>query len=293
MSDKKIGFIGYGAMAVHMGTNLQKAGYDVVAFTPSGKAAGKPSNVPMLPSPRAVAEQVDIIILCVPDDHAENKTLEGDNGLLAGLRKGQLILDTSTVSPLQADYLARLAQERGVQIMDAPMSGSTPEAERGELIMLVGGDEATFKRAQPILDIIGRLSIHTGASGSASRLKLVVNGVMGATLNVIAEGVAYGLSEGLDRDTLLAALQEVAVVSPHHKRKLQMARNKSYPSTFPTRLMNKDMGLLLDAGRRTGVAMPAMAVAAQNLARSNRHHRDEDYAALINQMEEDVANTTS
>ncbi|WP_342661925.1 NAD(P)-dependent oxidoreductase [Saccharibacter floricola] len=293
MSDKKIGFVGYGAMAVPMGENLKKAGYDVVAFTPSGKAAGKPSNVPMLSSPREVAENVDVIILCVPDDNAENKTLNGENGLLAGLRKGQLILDTSTVSPPQADHLAKIAHEHGVDVLDTPMSGSTPESERGELIMLAGGTDAVLERARPILDIVGRITIHTGPAGSAARFKLVVNGVMGATLNIVAEGLAYGLSEGLDRDMLFNALQELAVISPHHKRKLKMAHNKSFPSQFPTRLMNKDMGLLLDAGRKTGVDMSGMAVAAQKLARSNLSHRDEDYSALFAQMEADVANAPS
>lgn len=292
MSDKKIGFVGYGAMAVHMGTNLKTAGYDVVAYTPSGKAAGKVSNVPMLSSPREVAENVDVIILCVPDDTAENKTLEGETGLLAGLRKGQLILDTSTVSPPQADRLAQLTQERGVDVIDAPMSGSTPEAERGALIMLAGGTDAVLERARPILDVVGRITIHTGPAGSAARLKLVVNGIMGATLNIVAEGVAYGLSEGLNRDMLFAALQELAVISPHHKRKLNMAHQKEFPSQFPTRLMSKDMGLLLDAGRHTGVDMSGMAVAAQKLARSNLRHRDEDYSALLAQMEDDVANAS-
>lgn len=290
MTDKKIGFVGYGAMAVHLGTNLKNAGYDVVAFTPSGKAAGKESNVPMLSSPRDVAEHADIIILCVPNDSAENKTLQGNDGLLAGLHKGQLILDTSTVSPPQADHLAQLAQERGVDVIDAPMSGSTPEAERGELIMLAGGSKAVLERARAILDVVGRITIHTGPAGSAARFKLVVNGIMGATLSVIAEGVAYGLSEGLDRNILFQALQELAVISPHHKRKLNMAHKQSFPSQFPTRLMSKDMGLLLDAGRQTGVDMSGMAVAAQKLARSNLRHRDEDYSALLAQMEKDVAN---
>ncbi|WP_215765828.1 NAD(P)-dependent oxidoreductase [Gluconobacter cerinus] len=287
MPDMKIGFIGYGAMAQRMGANLRRAGYSVVAFAPSG---GK-DETEMLPSPRAIAETADVIILCVPNDAAENQSLQGENGMLAGISAGKLVLDTSTVSPEQALALAKIAAENGFVVLDAPMSGSTPEAETGDLVMLVGGDSETVERAKPILDVVGKLTIHAGPAGSAARLKLVVNGVMGATLNVIAEGVSYGLKAGIDRDVLFDTLQQVAVVSPHHKRKLKMGQDKSFPSQFPTRLMSKDMGLLIDAGRKVGAFMPAMAIADQALGLSNRQHADEDYSALIGAMEHSVANT--
>ena len=287
MPDMKIGFIGYGAMAQRMGANLRRAGYSVVAFAPSG---GK-DETEMLPSPRAIAEAADVIILCVPNDAAENQSLQGENGMLAGISAGKLVLDTSTVSPEQALALAKIAAENGFVVLDAPMSGSTPEAETGDLVMLVGGDAETVERAKPILDVVGKLTIHAGPAGSAARLKLVVNGVMGATLNVIAEGVSYGLKAGIDRDVLFDTLQQVAVVSPHHKRKLKMGQDKSFPSQFPTRLMSKDMGLLIDAGRKVVAFMPAMAIADQALGLSNRQHADEDYSALIGAMEHSVANT--
>ncbi|MBS0993902.1 NAD(P)-dependent oxidoreductase [Gluconobacter cerinus] len=287
MPDMKIGFIGYGAMAQRMGANLRRAGYSVVAFAPSG---GK-DETEMLPSPRAIAEAADVIILCVPNDVAEHQSLQGENGMLAGISAGKLVLDTSTVSPEQALALAKIAAENGFVVLDAPMSGSTPEAETGDLVMLVGGDAETVERAKPILDVVGKLTIHAGPAGSAARLKLVVNGVMGATLNVIAEGVSYGLKAGIDRDVLFDTLQQVAVVSPHHKRKLKMGQDKSFPSQFPTRLMSKDMGLLIDAGRKVGAFMPAMAIADQALGLSNRQHADEDYSALIGAMEHSVANT--
>ncbi|KXV27070.1 3-hydroxyisobutyrate dehydrogenase [Gluconobacter japonicus] len=287
MSDMKIGFIGYGAMARLMGANLRRAGYSVVAFAPSG---GK-DETEMLPTPRAIAEAADVIILCVPNDTAENQSLNGENGMLAGISAGKLVLDTSTVSPEQALALAKTGAEHGFIVLEAPMSGSTPEAEKGELVMLAGGDAETLERAKPILDVIGKLTIHAGPIGSAARLKLVINGIMGATLNVVAEGVSFGLSAGLDRDVLFDALQQVAVISPHHKRKLKMAQDKSFPSQFPTRLMSKDMGLLMDAGRKAGAFMPAMAIADQALALSNRRHADEDYSALLGAMEHSVANT--
>ncbi|GBR50036.1 3-hydroxyisobutyrate dehydrogenase [Neokomagataea thailandica NBRC 106555] len=286
MPNPVIGFIGYGAMARPMGTNLQKAGYEVFAYTPSGRISGAQA----LPTPRSVAEKADVIIFCVPNDAAENNALHGPDGALAGLDATKLVIDTSTVSPDQADTFAALAADHGFSLIDAPMSGSTPEAEKGELIMLVGGSDQAVQRAKPILDIVGKLTIHAGPAGNAARLKLVVNGIMGATLNVIAEGVSYGLSAGLDRQVVFETLQHLAVISPHHKRKLKMAEEKNFPSQFPTRLMSKDMGLLIDAGRKAGAFMPAMAVADQALALSNNRHSDEDYSALIGAMERSVAN---
>ncbi|CDG34181.1 3-hydroxyisobutyrate dehydrogenase [Parasaccharibacter apium] len=290
MSIKTIGFIGYGAMASLMGRNLVRAGYDVIAHTPSGRSNGAEADVPMLASPRLVAERSDAIIICVPNDEAENTALHGPDGLLAGLRSGQLVLDTSTVSPEQADHLAALLGERNVAVLDARMSGSTPEAEKGALIMLVGGPEETVTLARPILDHIGRITIHAGPAGSATRLKLVVNGIMGGTLNIIAEGIAYGLAAGVERSVLFDALQELAVISPHHKRKIGMGKAGHFPSQFPTRLMSKDMGLLMEAARRCGVPMHGMAAASQNLAASNRNHADDDYSALIARMEREAAN---
>lgn len=209
---KTIGFIGYGAMGVRMGANLRRAGYRLVAYTPSRKSADP--QTPILESPKTVAEQSDAIILCVPNDSAQASSLLGDKGILAGIRPDTLLIDCSTVSPGAADKLAEIGRQHGIAVLDAPMSGSTPEAEKGELVMLVGGEDATLERARPILEAVSKAIVHAGPAGSGARLKLVINGIMGATLNIVAEGVGYGLSAGLDRDMLFEALSQVAVISP-------------------------------------------------------------------------------
>jgi len=290
----KIGFLGYGAMASRMGANLRKAGHEVAAYTPSkhGKTnLTAPDGAPLYPTPRALAEWCDILIPCVPTDAAMDKSMLGEDGAFAGLKKNSLVLDTSTVSPAYADKLAKLGQEHGVIVLDTPMSGSTPEAEQGTLVMLAGGDMKDVDRARPILDAVGKVTIHTGPAGSAARLKLVINGIMGSTLSVIAEAVTYGLSAGLDRNMLYDALTQIAVISPHHQRKLKMAKAREYPSQFPTRLMAKDMGLLIDDARIVQAYIPGLAVAQQALTLSNKRHADEDYAALIGAMEHSVVNT--
>ncbi|WP_336944978.1 NAD(P)-dependent oxidoreductase [Asaia sp. HN010] len=286
MTEQKIGFIGYGAMGALMGKNLRKAGYGVSAYTPSGRQ--QDAETPVVKTASLLAAQSDILILCVPNDAAIFATVEGAEGVLAGARAGTLILNTSTISPEATERLDALARSKELRFVDSPMSGSTPEAEKGELVMLVGASHDDLEAARPVLSAIGKLSIHAGAVGAGTKLKLVINGIMGATLNVIAEAVGYGLSSGLDRAMLYEALAQVAVVSPHHKRKLASAERGDFTAQFPTRLMSKDMGLLVSAARRTHAFCPSIAVADQALALSSKRHANDDYAALLGAIEKSV-----
>ncbi|QOF94711.1 NAD(P)-dependent oxidoreductase [Novacetimonas hansenii] len=283
-----IGFIGFGAMASRMGANLRKAGYRIVAYTPSGR--GGDGDVTFLPTPRALAADADIVIACVPDDEALEQSMSGPDGVLAGMKAGGLLINTSSVAPETSIALAAQAAAGGITVLDAPVAGSTPEAESANLVILVGGDAADVARAQPIFDAIGRLTIHAGPSGSGSKLKLVINGIMGATLSVVAEGVAYGLASGLERDMLFDALDAVPVISPHHKRKLKAAKAGDFSPQFPTRLMQKDMRLLLTDAARQMAPMPATAAATQSLSLTRRRYADKDYSALFAIMETMVAN---
>ncbi|MFT8635147.1 NAD(P)-dependent oxidoreductase [Novacetimonas hansenii] len=283
-----IGFIGFGAMASRMGANLRKAGYRIVAYTPSGR--GGDGDVTFLPTPRALAADANIVIACVPDDEALEQSMSGPDGVLAGMKAGGLLINTSSVAPETSIALAAQAAAGGITVLDAPVAGSTPEAESANLVILVGGDAADVARAQPIFDAIGRLTIHAGPSGSGSKLKLVINGIMGATLSVVAEGVAYGLASGLERDMLFDALDAVPVISPHHKRKLKAAKTGDFSPQFPTRLMQKDMRLLLTDAARQMAPMPATAAATQSLSLTRRRYADKDYSALFAIMETMVAN---
>ncbi|MFW7266492.1 NAD(P)-dependent oxidoreductase [Gluconacetobacter sp. Hr-1-5] len=285
-----VGFIGFGAMASRMGRNLEASGYQIVAYTPSGK--GGDGTTRFLPSPRALAEASGgTVILCVPDDEALAEAAYGPDGALAGMAAGTLLINTSSVSPEASLALAEAAGERGIAALDAPVSGSTPEAEAGALVILVGGEAEVVARAQPIFDIIGKTTIHAGPAGCGSKLKLVINGIMGAGLAAVAEGFCYGVAAGLERDMLFEALDSVAVISPHHKRKLKAARAGDFRPQFPTRLMQKDMRLLLDAAARVAAPVPTMAATTQLLSLTRRQHANDDYSALFAVLESMVANT--
>lgn len=283
-----IGFIGFGAMASRMADNLKKAGYNAIAYTPSGK--GGDGSTPFLHSASDVAQKADIVLVCVPDDEALAAAMYGSNGALAGMQAGGLLLNTSSVSPEASTQLLALGQAKGVVVIDCPVSGSTPEAEAGNLVVLAGGDDAAMTRAKPVFDCIGKTTVHAGPAGSGTRLKLVINGIMGAGLAAVAEAIAYGLAAGLDRSMLFDALDEVAVISPHHKRKIRAAKVGDFAPQFPSRLMQKDMRLLMDATARLAVPAPTLAAVTQQLSLARRAAPNSDYSALISVMEQIVAN---
>ena len=276
-----VGFIGYGAMALRMAAHVRDAGYTVIAYTPSARGDRAADGSRLYGSPRTLAEASDIVLMSVPNDTALDASAYGEDGMLAGLASGGLVINTSSVSSDASRRLAKAGAARGIAVLDAPVSGSTPEAEAGELVVLVGGEAADVARAAPILDAIGKKTVHVGASGQGSTIKLVINGIMASTMAVIAEGVGYGLAAGLDREMLLTALDGLAVISPHHKRKLKAAAGGDVTPQFPTWLAHKDMGLLLADAAAHAAPVPAMAAATQLLSLTAQAHAKDDYSAVL------------
>ncbi len=280
----RLGFVGFGAMSRRMAARLHDASFSVIAFDiahPIGNLGG----FALTKSPRSLAEEVDAVLVCVPNDHALAASMEAEDGALKGMRPGQLLINFSTVSPDASKALAEAANQREVRFVEAPMSGSTPEAESGKLVILASGSKADVEAAAPILDVVGRKTIRTGPIGDGLVIKLIVNGVMAMGTAALAEGLAYGVCSGVDRDVIIDVLSGLILVSEHHKRKLAMAKAGEYPSQFPTRLMSKDMGLLISDARTRGSPMPNMAAASQLYAYASQLHPDEDYASAIAAME--------
>ena len=282
---QSLGFAGYGAMASRMGRRLADAGYEILAFAPGHDAGERSHEVRYVGSAAALAAEVDTILVSLPDDAALEQVTSGPDGILAGARSGALLIDLSSVSPGASIRLARIGGERGLRVLDAPVSGSTPEAESGTLVVLVGGAAEDFKRAQPVFSVIGSKAVHVGGSGQGSTLKLVINGIMGAGLAALAEAVGTGIAAGLDRDVLFDTLDGLAVLSPHHTRKLKTARIGDFEPQFPTALMHKDLALLLAEAARVGMPVPAIAATAQAVGLSRPEHDHDDYSALIGVME--------
>jgi 3-hydroxyisobutyrate dehydrogenase len=282
-----IGFIGLGAMGQRMALRLLNSGFKLFAYDHTIRKTAELASHGAIVAPnlRQLARKSDVIISCLPNDDAVLSVYQGPEGILACANPGTVVIEMSTVSPDTSRALHRMGIERKVEVLDVPISGSTPAAEQGILTLFGGGDANAFKACQPIFSAIAKQYFHLGPSGSGATMKLVVNALLGVNMQAIAEAVAFGEKTGLNRELLLEVLARTAVVSAAHQGKLLRAERDDYSPQFPLRLMNKDFRLILDKAGELGVPMPATAIAHQVNAARSAGNGDEDFSSVISEME--------
>lgn len=286
--DAKLGFIGIGYMGRPIAERLLQAGFSLAAYDRNHAKAEelvRYGGVVTESSIAAVASGCDVLLSCLPSDEAVLNVYLGAKGGLACMRPGSLVIEMSTVSPETSRQLAEHASHHGVQVLDVTISGSTPAAEQGALVLFGGGDQGYFQAAESIFSAIARKYFHLGPSGSGATMKLVVNALLGIGMQAIAEATALGEKAGLGRNRLLEVLSQTAVVSPAHVEKLQRAMNGDFTPQFPLRLMNKDFGLILSLAAAVGARVPATEAAFEVNARRSDEGKEEDFSAVILQME--------
>jgi 3-hydroxyisobutyrate dehydrogenase-like beta-hydroxyacid dehydrogenase len=288
----RLGFIGMGAMGSRMAGRLLDAGYDLTVYSRERSHARplEQRGATIASTPRQLVESADVVLSSVADDSAVLNVMYGSDGALAAARSGTTFIEMSTISPELARRLYESARFKGVSVLDAPVSGSTPQAAEGQLVIFVGGDVSVYDRCQPILRVLAREAFYMGNAGSGATMKLCVNTLLGLGMQALAEAVALGLKSGLERDRFLKALGDTAVLSPSQKSKLDNVSKGAFPATFPLRLMFKDFGLILERAMQLSVAMPVTAAAAQVCAvehtRQSGDGRDEDFSAIIRTMQQ-------
>jgi 3-hydroxyisobutyrate dehydrogenase-like beta-hydroxyacid dehydrogenase len=285
--NSRLGFVGIGYMGRPIARRLLESGFKLTAYDRDRSKAeeliqygGKVArNVSELSS------NCNVVLSCLPSDEAVLDIYIGPEGVFANARRGSLVIDLSTVYPETSQELWTLGSERGVQVLDVTISGSTPTAENGLLTLFGGGDKECFDAAESIFRVIAKKYFYLGPSGSGATMKLVVNTLLGIGMQAIAEAVALGEKAGLDRKRLLEVLSQTAVVAPAHVGKLQRAMNSDYSPQFPIRLMNKDFGLILNLAAAVGARMPAAGAAFEVNARQADEGAEQDFSAVILQME--------
>ena len=287
----RVGFIGLGAMGTRMAGRLLAAPHDLVVYnrTPERTRLLEQRGAKVAATARGLAAGVDIVFSSVANDAALEQVMFGPDGALAGTRAGTLVVEMSTVNPRTSRRLHEAARIKGVSVLDAPVSGSTVQAEQGQLVIFVGGEEDVYHRCQPILAVLGSKTFYLGPSGAGATMKLCVNTLLGLGVQALAEAVALGVKAGLPRERFLQVLGETAVVSPSQKAKLENVRKDEYPPAFALRLMFKDFGLIVETAMELSVPMPATAaavqVAAAEHARQLAAHIDEDFSVVVRAME--------
>lgn len=283
----RLGFIGVGNMGSRMAKRLLEHGYQVIVYNRSRGAAEALTKygATVADSIGELASEADVIFSSLTNDEAVKSVYTDPKGVFANVRRGSAIIEMSTVLPATSRELYDLSREAGVKCLDSPVSGSTPSAEEGTLALFCGGDEELFQAVQPIFSSIASQYFYLGGSGSGTAMKLVANTLLGVGMQAIAESVALGQKEGLDRHRLLDVLSHTAVVAPAHLGKLSRADRGDYSPQFSIRLMNKDFGLVLETATAAKVPMPATAAAFQmNVAEFNEG-KEEDFSAVIALME--------
>jgi 3-hydroxyisobutyrate dehydrogenase len=283
-----IGFIGVGAMGSRMVQRLIAAGFKVVVFDRSREKmkAIAAHGAAMAPSPRTLAMEADVIMSCLSNDSAVRAIYGGENGVISSATPGSIVIEMSTVSPDTSRELWRIGKARGVEVLDVAISGGPPLAENGTLTLLGGGSENAFEDCAPIFNALAKQHFHLGPSGSGTAMKLVVNAVLGVSMQAIAEAIALGEKLGLERAHLLNVLAQTAVIAPAQQGKLARAAAGDYSPQFPMALMNKDFRLVMERAAATGVPMPATAAAYQMNVAQAAKHPDQDYSSVILQMRE-------
>jgi 3-hydroxyisobutyrate dehydrogenase len=283
----KLGFIGIGYMGRPIAQRLLEAGFQLTAYDRDRSKAQELVQFggAVAESNAQLASGCDVLLSCLPDDEAVMSVYNGADDAFASARSGSLCIDLSTVYPETSKTLARLGAKRGVDVLDVTMSGSTPVAEQGALVLFGGGARGSFDAAESIFRAIARKYFYVGPSGSGATMKLVVNSLLGIGMQAIAEAVTLGEKAGLERNRLLDVLSQTAVVAPAHVGKFQRAMNNDYSPQFPLRLMNKDFGLILKLAAAVGAPMPAAQAALEVNAAQLTPGNEQDFSAVIVQME--------
>src|SRR5437899_1487455 len=225
----RVGVIGLGAMGSRMASRLLAAHHDVVVYnrTQERTRALERRGAEVAATPGRLAAGVDIAFSSVTNDAALEQVMFGPEGALAGTRSGAIVIEMSTVNPRTSRRLHEAARSTGVSVLDAPVSGSTVQAEQGQLVIFVGGDENVYENCQSILAVLGGKTFYLGPSGAGATMKLCVNTLLGLGVQALAEAIALGLKAGLPRERFLQVLGETAVVSPSQKADRKSTRLNS------------------------------------------------------------------
>lgn len=294
-----IGFIGLGNMGAPMAHNLLKAGHQLSVFDLNAAAVENLVGAGALPvdSPTAIAQgNAELIITMLPAAAHVKSVYLGENGLIASSRAGVMLIDCSTIDPHSAREVAKAAAEHGNPMLDAPVSGGTGGAAAGTLTFMVGGSDADFDRAQPILAAMGKNIVHCGAAGNGQVAKVANNMLLGISMIGVAEAMALGVALGMDAKTLAGVINTSSgrcwssdTYNPFPGVLDNVPASRGYSGGFGSDLMLKDLGLATEAAKQ--VRQPVILGAlAQQLYQSfsAQGHGGLDFSAIINQYRKDA-----
>ena len=262
-----LGFVGLGAMGGRVTRRLLDAGHTVTGYNRTKSKAQWVLDLGMRwgETPRAVAEAADVVFTMVTNTGALYEVVDGDNGILAGLQKGKIYIDMSTISPAASKRLAARVAEKGAQMLDSPVSGSVITLEQGNLSLMVGGDKATFEQVKPILLDIGPKVNYVGANGQAVLMKVAINLNLQVQMLAFCEALLLAEKGGIPRETAMEVMLNSVIASPSLKYRTPFILEMPDEAWFNVNMMQKDMLLALEMGRELNVPLPTVATSNEYL----------------------------
>jgi 3-hydroxyisobutyrate dehydrogenase-like beta-hydroxyacid dehydrogenase len=284
-----VGFLGLGIMGSRMAANVARAGFPLTVWTHTpGKAERWASEhgATAAATPAEAAASSDVVVSMVVDGEQVAAVLLGDDGVIQSARPGLLCVDMSTIGPTDTRRTGAALIERGVRMLDAPVTGSSPRAEDGSLTIMVGGGAEDFARIRPLLETMGELIAHVGELGQGQMLKLINNALGAANAAAVAEALLLARATGIDLETFVEVVRTGSGASAQLELKSGPMREHDYTPLFKTAHMLKDVRLCLDEAQSAGMPFPAAGHARDLLAATiGRGHGERDYAAMIEAAE--------
>ncbi len=280
----QVAYLGLGIMGRPMAVNLVKAGHQVTVWnrTPGKTVEGARSAN----SPAEAATGAEVVWMCVADTAAVEEVLFGSGGVESALTQGMVVVDSSTISPAATRNFAERARARGADYLDAPVTGSKIGAEAGQLVFIVGGEEAVVQRVNPLFAALGKAVLHMGENGKGQLAKIGMNLMIALIYEGFAEAMVLTSKLGLNPEQLLKLIQSSMVRSGVVDYKAPFVLKRDFSPNFPLRLMHKDIHLMLDAAHEARIKLPGLETVDEiyEIA-AEEGLNDADYAATLELLE--------
>lgn len=283
----KVGFIGLGIMGAPMALNLQKGGHQLFVYTPGAVHEALPAGgATVCANGKEVAQAAEIIITMVPDTPHVAAALFDENGVAAGLSAGKIVVDMSSISPLETKEFARRINELGCEYLDAPVSGGEVGARAGTLSIMVGGSQATFDKIRPLFELMGKNITLVGGNGDGQTTKVANQIIVALTIEAVGEALLFASKAGADpakvRQALMGGFASSRILEVHGERMV----TRTFDPGFRIELHQKDLNLALSNARKMGLSLPNTAT-AQELFNACAAHGGSgwDHSALVRALE--------
>lgn len=285
---RRIGLIGLGLMGTPMAKNLLKAGYELSVHDINRKAVDEVVGLGAKgdSSPKEVAASAEAILLSLPGDSEVEEVILGKDGILEGGRPGSVLVDMSTISPLTAKRMAEVLQERGMEMLDAPVSGGQEGAREGSLTIMVGGKPDVFERMHPVLQKLGKNVTHIGGHGAGQVAKAANQIIVGLTIEAVAEALVFASKAGVDpekvRKALLGGYAQSRVLELHGRR----MTDRNFEPGGKVRSHKKDIEIIMSVARELGMYLPGTALLSHLWnAVAGQGGLDWDHSSLVKVLE--------